>query len=84
MHYIESEGGEVKHKEFLADPCKDPRKQIAKRLFEDIPENACVLAYNKFFERDRLKDLAKLFSKMGDKLYKIANNVRDLADPFVE
>ena len=84
LHYIEIEGGEVKHKEFLADPDKDPRKQIVKRLFEDIPENACVLAYNKFFERDRLKDLAKLFPKFGKKLNIIAANVKDLAEPFIE
>ena len=84
LHYIDYEGGEVNHKEFLANPCKDPRKQIAKKLFEDIPENACVLAYNKFFERDRLKDLAKLYPKLGKKLNIVAKNVKDLAEPFIE
>lgn len=82
LHYIEEEGGEVKHKEFLANPFKDPRKQIAKRLCADIPQNACVLAYNKFFERDRIKDLAKLYPKLGKQLNVVAKNVRDLMDPF--
>lgn len=84
LHYIEKEGGEVKHKEFISSPTKDPRKQIAKRLYKDIPQNACILAYNKFFERERLKDLAKLFPRMGKKLNVLAQNVIDLAVPFVE
>lgn len=84
LHYIEQEGGKIHHTEFLANPCKDPRKLLAKKLYEDIPENACVLAYNKFFERDRLKDLAKLYPKLGKKLNVIAKNVKDLAEPFIE
>lgn len=82
LHYIEHEGAEVKHIEFLANPFKDPRKQIAKSLCSAIPETACVLAYNKFFERDRIKDLAKLYPKMGAKLTAISKNVKDLMDPF--
>lgn len=84
LHYIESEGAEVKHKEFLASPFKDPRRQLAKRLYKDIPANACVLAYNKFFERDRIKDLAKLFPRKAKKFNAVAQNVRDLAVPFLE
>ena len=82
LHYIETLGGEVKHKEFIANPFKDPRKQVAKNLCADIPETACVLAYNKYFERDRIKDLAKLYPKMGKKLTTISKNVKDLMDPF--
>ena len=82
MHYIEQQGGEVKHKEFLADHIKDPRKQVAKSLYADIPQNACVLAYNKFFERDRIKELAKLYPLKRKKFEKISQNVKDLMDPF--
>lgn len=83
LHYVEHKGGEVKHKEFFADSLKDPRKQIAKRLCKDIPLNACVLAYNKFFERDRIRELAKLYPRLGKKLNVIADNVKDLAVPFL-
>ena len=82
LHYIEHKGGEVKRKEFLATPDKDPRVQVAKSLYNDIPENACVLAYNKFFERDRIKELAKLFPLKRKKFEKIAGNIKDLIDPF--
>lgn len=82
LHYIESVGGEVKHKEFLANPFKDPRRQVAKQLFKDIPANACILAYNKYFERDRIKDLAKLYTTKRKKFNKLSQNVKDLIDPF--
>lgn len=82
LHYIDQKDGEVKHKEFLAESIKDPRKTIAKRLCEDIPANACILAYNKYFERDRIRDLAKLFPRMRKKLNMIADNIIDLTDPF--
>ncbi len=82
LHYIKTEGGEVYHKEFLAEPFKDPRKQIAKSLLKDIPTNACVLAFNKFFEGDRIKDLAKLFPTQRKKLLAISKNIFDLMDPF--
>ena len=84
LHYIEHKGGEVKHKEFLATPDKDPRVQVAKSLYKDIPENACVLAYNKFFERDRIKELAKLCPLKRKKFEKISKNVKDLIDPFTQ
>ena len=44
LHYIEKEGGELKHKEFLAESGSDPRRALAERLCEDIPMNVCVTA----------------------------------------
>ena len=82
LHYIEEKGGKVKHKEYIANPNKDPRRQIAKRLCRDIPGDACVLAFNKFFERGRIIDLAKLYPMYRDKLNVIAYNIKDLIDPF--
>ena len=82
LHYIEKPNGEIKHKECLVEPFKDPRKQIAKSLLKDIPTNACVLAFNKFFEGDRIRDLAKLFQSKRKKLLAISKNIFDLMDPF--
>ena len=50
LHYIESENGELKHKEFLGVSGEDPRRALAEQLVADIPTNACVLAYNRGFE----------------------------------
>ena len=82
LHYIESEGGELKHKEFLAEAGTDPRRGIAERLCEDIPIDACVTAYNKSFECTRLKELAEAFPDLKDHLLQIRDNIVDLLVPF--
>lgn len=82
LHYIEHEDGELKHKEFLADPGTDPRRAIAERLVQDIPPEACVTAYYKPFECTRLKELAEQFSDLRAQLLSIERRVYDLIVPF--
>ncbi len=82
LHYIESEGGELKHKEFLAESGTDPRRALAERLCEDIPMNVCVTAYNKAFECTRIKELAETFPDLAEHLLNIRDNVVDLLVPF--
>lgn len=82
LHFIESENGELKHKEFLGVSGQDPRRQLAEYLVHDIPDNVCVLAYNKSFECGRIKDLARLFLDLSGHLLKICENLKDLLDPF--
>ena len=82
LHYIEHEGGELKHKEFLARAGEDSRRELADRLCEDIPVDACVTAYYKPFECGRLKEMADLFPDLSDHLLSIRNNMVDLETPF--
>ena len=82
LHYIEEPGGELKHKEFLAESGVDPRRNIAERLCRDIPWNVCVTAYNKGFECGRLKELAAQFPDLAGHLLNIQDNIRDLLTPF--
>jgi hypothetical protein len=82
LHYIEKEGGELKHTEFLAESGTDPRRAIAERLCEDIPMNVCVTAYKKSFECDRLKELAYAFPDLAEHLLNIKDNIKDLLEPF--
>ncbi len=82
LHYIENEGGKLKHKEFLAKSGVDPRRAIAERLCEDIPMNVCVTAYNKAFECTRLKELAEDFPDLKEHLLNIRDNIKDLLTPF--
>ena len=82
LHYIENEGGKVKHKEFLAVSGKNPLRKIAESLCNDIPENVCVLAYNKSFECGRIGELAELFPDLSRHLLNIKRNIKDLLDPF--
>ena len=82
LHYIEHEGGELKHKEFLAESGTDPRRALAERLCEDVPMNVCVTAYNKAFECTRIKELADTYPDLADHLTNIRNNIVDLLVPF--
>ena len=82
LHYIPEPNGNLLHKEFLADENRDPRRELAERLVEDIPQNVCVLAYNKAFECTRIKELAEAFPDLSDKLLNIRDNIRDLLDVF--
>ena len=82
LHYIEEPGGELKHREFLAESGKDPRRAIAESLCRDIPQNVCVTAYNKGFECGRLKELAAQLPDLAGHLLNIQENIRDLLIPF--
>ena len=82
LHYIEKEGGELKHKEFLGISGQDPRRALAEQLCEDIPYDVCTMAYNKMFECGRIKELAESFPDLADHLLNIERNIIDLLDPF--
>lgn len=82
LHYIEKDGGELKHKEFLAESGEDPRRKLAERLVKDIPENVCVLAYNMGFEKSIIKKLAEIYEDLNSHLMNIHENIKDLMIPF--
>lgn len=82
LHYIEKEGGPLMHKEFLAESGSDPRRALAERLCEDIPEDACILVFNNSFEGPKTKRLAELFPDLSECLLRIAGNIEDLLVPF--
>ncbi|MBR3362184.1 MAG: DUF2779 domain-containing protein [Lachnospiraceae bacterium] len=82
LHYIESEGGKLKHKEFLAESGPDPRRALAEQLCKDIPMNVCVTAYNKQFECTRIRELAEAFPDLAEHLLNIRDNIIDLLVPF--
>ncbi|MGV8059208.1 MAG: DUF2779 domain-containing protein [Smithellaceae bacterium] len=82
LHYIEHEGGDLKHHEFLARPNTDPREELINKLLIEIPDNACVVAYNKSFEIGVLKNLTDRFPEHKKQIDIIIKNMRDLMDPF--
>ena len=82
LHYIETKGGELKHKEFLGISGEDPRRSLAEALCNDIPAGACVLAYNKKFECGRIGELSEAFPDLKTHLSSIQISIKDLLDPF--
>ena len=82
LHYIEQEGGEVKHAGFLAESGPDPRRALAEAICRDIPADACVTAFHKSTECGILQKLAEEFPDLAGHLKKVAGNVADLLVPF--
>ncbi len=82
LHYIEEEGGKLCHTEYLAYPGKDPRRKLAEQLCQDIPLDACTLAYNMSFEKSRIKALADLYPDLSEHLLNICDHIQDLMVPF--
>jgi len=82
LHYIEQEGGKLKHKEFLGESGEDPRRTLAEQLCADIPLDVCTTAYNKAFECTRLTELADTFPDLAQHLLNIRDHIIDLLVPF--
>lgn len=82
LHQLKRKGGKLWHSEFLAAPNSDPRRALLEQLLEEIPEDACVLAYNASFEKGVLESLAIAYPRQAKKIGKIIANMRDLIVPF--
>lgn len=82
LHFIEEEGGELQHREFLGVSGKDPRRDIAEALCRDIPADACVTAFHKSTECGILRKLGEEFPDLADHLNVVADHVVDLLVPF--
>lgn len=82
LHRIDSVGEKAQHFECLIGPGEDPRKEIAERLVNEIPEGACVVAYNMGFEKRVLMGLGGLLPKVRKRLSAIADSLVDLMEPF--
>ncbi len=80
--HILKEDAPVEHREFLGRPEEDPRRALAERLVADIPEDVCVLAYNKSFECGRIRELADAFPDLAPHLLSVCDHIADLIDPF--
>lgn len=82
LHIQAEEGAEPIHFEYLVEPCKDPRRELAEKLLAEIPEDACVLTYNQTFEKGVLKSLAVAFPDLAEGINARIENICDLMIPF--
>jgi len=73
---------ELRYCEYLSQTGIDPRKELIEKLLKEMPENACVVVYNKSFEIGVLKSLGGWFPEYKEKIDNIINNTIDLMTPF--
>jgi hypothetical protein len=76
--HLERRGGRMTHHEFLSCDGSDPRRACAEALAEHIPAGATIIAYNAAFERSVLRDLAKAFPDLAQRLEAMAEATVDL------
>ena len=82
LHCLPEKGAEPTFKSFIAKPGEDPRRQMAESLFNDIPQNACVVTYACQLEKKVIATLAGMYPDLRKKLLRIHGNVKDIMIPF--
>ena len=82
LHIQQTPCGALEHREFLAESGVNPLRAIAESLCENIPDDVCVMSYNKSFECTRLEELACMFDDLATHLRAIKDNMVDLLRPF--
>ena len=82
LHILREPGGQLEHREFLAQAGADPRRAVAEHLVADIPTGVCTLAYNMGFEKGRIREMADAFPDLAGHLLAINEGMRDLIVPF--
>ena len=82
LHIQETPTSELKHREYLADPNKDPRIGFIEQLINDCGTIGDVLVYNISFERGKLNDLAEVFPIYSKAIKDIVIRLKDLMMPF--
>lgn len=82
LHWVKSPKSKLNHCEFLGSVKGDPQKQFLSTLLDSIPENACVLTWNKAFEGKVLRALVDQFPKYRKRIQSVLDNMVDLMAPF--
>lgn len=82
LHWLESPRGVLHHEEYLGTPGEDPRYCLSKKLCNDIPIGATVMAYNAKFETMVIKNLGQLYPNLSLHLSSMVENMMDLMIPF--
>jgi hypothetical protein len=82
LHLKKSKLSKLEHKEYLADPNKDPRIEFVSNLIIDCGTFGDILVYNISFERSRLNELAEQFPEFKAQLESIIERLKDLMVPF--
>ena len=82
LHILNGPGEAPLHRAFLADSPADPRRELAKQLLADVPDNACFVAYGMEFEKSVLARLAELFPAYRERLLAMRRRFHDLMRIF--
>ena len=67
----------IDHLEYLADPSKDCRKELAENLINDLGEDGSIIVYSNF-EKAVINSLGRLYPDLSGKLSSLVARIKDL------
>lgn len=82
VHIRRQGGGALEHEEFLDDGRQDPRQGMIAFLARVIGPMGTIIAYNKGFEGNCLKELAQIDARHAKQLLSMKERLWDLGGPF--
>jgi hypothetical protein len=82
LHIQRTKDGELEHTWYLADGTGDPRPGLLEALQKYSGESGSIVAYNKSFEENVLKDLALSFHEYEEWINSVLPRFVDLIVPF--
>jgi predicted RecB family nuclease len=77
IHACSERFGCVVHCEYLADPTRDCRRELAETLIRDLSGEGSILVYTSF-EEGIIRGLADMFPDLAEELLSVVNRIIDL------
>ncbi|MBU3917461.1 DUF2779 domain-containing protein [bacterium] len=77
IHKCDSFDNVINHYEFLAEPSKDSRKELAEQLVNDLGDSGSIVVYS-HFEKTQLSGLMNIFPEYAIQLQQIIDRLVDL------
>ena len=77
LHICESSGNIIRHMDYLADPHRDCRRELAKRLIVDLKGEGSIITYSSF-EKTTISALSRIFPDLADNLQSLIGRIVDL------
>jgi CRISPR/Cas system-associated exonuclease Cas4 (RecB family) len=77
IHKCSDVGVIVAHSEYLADPSKDCRRELAENLINGLGEEGSIIVYSNF-EKAVINALGRLYPDLSEKLNSLAGRMTDL------
>ena len=77
IHRCSDVGLIIEHLEYLADPSKDCRRELAEKLINDLGEDGSIIIYSSF-EKAVINSLGRLYPDLLGKLNSLVGRMIDL------
>jgi len=77
LHTCERPGAVTRHREYLADPHRDCRRELAERLIVDLDGDGSIICYSNF-EKTTISKLSRTFTDLSDELQSLIDRIVDL------